>query len=100
MVYSFIHLVSADIERVPVQLPGRKLSQGDRFGDGEDKLHQRVRHAKNAVMVKYLSAEVCERDHDLNYQPWKELFMLELGKFLRKVFSKLASWHWTSECRA
>jgi hypothetical protein len=31
-------------------------------------------------MVKYLSAEVCERDHDLNYQPWTELFMLELGK--------------------
>lgn len=76
---SFINLVSVDIVQVTVQIPGRKLTEADRFGDGDDKLCQRVIQAKN-VMKKYLSAEVCERDRDRNYEPWKELFMLELGK--------------------
>jgi hypothetical protein len=78
---SFIHLVTTDICRgVKVRLPGQKLTQADRFGDGDDTLHKRVSQAKNAVMKMYLSAEVCEHDHDLNYMAWKELFMLELGK--------------------
>ena len=86
---SFIHLVSADIVRgVKVDIPGHKLTQSDRFGDGDDKLQHRVSHAKNAVMKTYLSAEVCERDQGLNYGPWKELFMLELDNVPATILVK------------
>ena len=71
-------LISDDIPRgVKVHIPGRKLTHDDRFGDGPDKLHQRVKHAKNSIMKQHLP-EAYENDVGLNCEPWKQLFMLQM----------------------
>ena len=71
---SLIHLVTKDAAKVKVSLPGQAIVNSNRFGEGSDKLHQRIRDCLK-IMQRSFGYNINANLPKLYLPMWKRLFL-------------------------